>query len=252
MFKLWTEAERRATWDLDLLGRGDSSVDAIVAAVRELCELPSEDAIDFDAASVRAEEIRGPDEYGGVRVRLVARLGGAQIPVQIDVGFGDAVVPPPTVESYPTLLDHPEPRVLAYPREAVVAEKLEAIVSLGVTNSRMKDFYDVQRLAASFDFDGAALVRAIRATFARRRTPVPAGEPAALERGFLSAPERERQWQAFLRRSRLEGPANGRALADDLRRFLLPLIDAARDSDRYDARWPAGGPWQTRDGASDR
>jgi hypothetical protein len=154
------------------------------------------------------------------------------------------------VQSYPTLLGHPEPRVLVYPPETVVAEKLEAIVSLGVTNSRMKDFYDVQRLAVSFDFDGSVLVRSVRATFSRRRTPMPAYVPAALDRDFLAAPERERQWRAFLRRSRLEGPATGEALADDLRRFLLPVIEAARESDRYDAHWRAGGPWKGRDDSS--
>jgi len=246
LFKLWTNAERRATWDLDLLGRGSSDVEDVVGAVRELCTIPSDDGIEFDGASVRGEEIGSPDEYGGVRVRLVAHLAAAEIPVQIDVGFGDAVEPPPQVEAYPTLLDHPEPRVLVYPREAVVAEKLEALVSLGVTNSRMKDFYDVHRLAASFDFDGSALVSAIRATFVRRKTPIPVEEPVALSHDFLSAPERERQWLAFLRRSRLDGPAGHGALADELRRFLLPLIEGARGSGRHDAYWPAGGPWQNR------
>ena len=133
-----------------------------------------------------------------------------------------------------------------YPREAVVAEKLEAIVSIGVATSRMKDFYDVHRLAASFEFDGETLLRAIRATFARRGTALPTEEPAALTREFLAAPERARQWSAFLRRGRLEGPAEGQALADELRRFLLPLIVAARSSGGYRARWPAGGPWEER------
>lgn len=150
LFKLWGAGDQRATWDLDLLGRGAQTV----------------------------------------RVRLVARLAGAEIPVQVDVGFGDAVEPPPRIEPYPTLLDHPEPRVLVYPREAVVAEKVEAIVSLGVTSSRMKDFYDVHRLAASFEFKGPSLVRAVRATFERRRTPLPADEPVALTRKFLGAPQR--------------------------------------------------------------
>lgn len=244
LFRLWAAGERRATWDLDLLGRGSSGVDDVTAVVRGLCEVAADDAIEFDAASVRGEEIRSPEEYGGKRVRLVARLAGAEIPVQLDVGFGDTVEPAPRIESYPTLLDHPAPRVLVYPRETFVAEKFEAIVSLGVTTSRMKDFYDVHHLAASFDFDGEMLLRAIRATFARRGTPLPDGEPVALTRSFLSAPERVRQWSAFLRRSRLEAPAGGAALSDELRRFLLPLIEAARGSGTFPARWPAGGPWE--------
>lgn len=244
LFRLWAVGERRATWDLDLLGRSSSGVDDVIAVVREICEVAADDAIEFDAASVRGEEIRSPDEYGGVRVRLVARLAGAEIPVQIDVGFGDAVEPAPQIEPYPTLLGHPAPRVLVYSRETVVAEKLEAIVSLGVTTSCMKDFYDVHHLAASFEFDGEMLLRAIRATFARRGTPLPDEEPVALTRSFLSAPERVRQWSAFLRRSRLEAPAGGAALSDELRRFLLPLIEAARGSGTFLARWPSGGPWE--------
>jgi len=246
LFKLWAAGERRATWDLDLLGRGSSAVDDVVAVVREICAVAVDDAIEFDAGSVRGEEIRNPDEYGGVRVRFVARLAGAEIPVQIDVGFGDAVEPAPRIEPYPTLLGHPAPRVLVYPRETVVAEKLEAIVSLGVTTSRMKDFYDVHHLAASFQFDGEVLARSVRATFARRGTLLPDAEPVALSRAFLSAPERMRQWSAFLKRSRLEAPAGGAALSDELRRFLLPLIEAARGSGVFTARWPAGGPWEER------
>jgi hypothetical protein len=128
----------------------------------------------------------------------------------------------------------------------VVAEKVEAIVSLGVTTSRMKDFYDVHRLATSFEFKGPSLVRAVRATFGRRRTPLPADEPVALTREFFAAREHERQWSAFLRRSRLDDPAGGQELADQLRRFLLPIIEAARGTDEYDAHWSPGGPWKQR------
>lgn len=156
LFKLWSGDQRRATWDLDLLGRGASDVAEIVAIVRDLCEIRADDAIEFEAKSITGEEIRVPDEYAGVRVRLEARLAGARIPVQVDVGFGDAVVPAPTRQAYPTLLDHAPPYVLVYPREAVVAEKLEAMISLGVTNSRMKDFYDVHWLAGSSEFEAGS------------------------------------------------------------------------------------------------
>ena len=140
LFKLWSDVRHRATWDLDLLGGGANGVADVVAVLRDLCAIRDEDAILFDAASLAGEEIRAADEYAGARVRLEARLGGARIPVQVDVGFGDAVEPAPTRQTYPTLLGHSPPRILAYPREAVVAEKVEAMLSLGVTNSRMKDF----------------------------------------------------------------------------------------------------------------
>jgi len=154
LFKLWPEGLHRATWDLDLHGRGSSAVADVVAVVRSLCAIDGGDGIVFDPASAAADAIRADQEYDGVRVRLEAHLAEARIPVQVDVGFGDAITPAPTRTSYPTLLDHPQPNVLAYPREAVVAEKLEAMASLGVTNSRMKDFYDVHVLASRFAFEG--------------------------------------------------------------------------------------------------
>ena len=243
LYKLWSAARGRATWDLDLLGRGSSTVAGVTEAVREVCAVKADDGLVFDPGSIAGEEIRAADEYEGVRVRLVARLAEARIPVQVDVGFGDAVVPAPRLESYPTLLGHAPPRVLAYPREAVVAEKLEAMLSLGVTNSRMKDFYDVYRLAELFDFDGSPLVRAVRATFERRKTPLPEDEPLVLEAGFLSAPERETQWRAFLRRGRLDGPPDTARLAELLRRFLGPVLSAASRGEAFERQWVAGGPW---------
>ncbi len=244
LFKLWPEVARRATWDLDLLGRGAETVEDVVAVVREVCGIQIGDGIEFDVASVAGEEIRASEEYAGVRVRLEARLAEARIPVQVDVGFGDAVKPAPARMYYPTLLEHPAPHILAYPREAVVAEKLEVMVSLGVINSRIKDFYDIHLLASSFTFEGSTLVRAVRATFERRATPFPAGEPVALTREFLTAPERRAQWRAFLRRGRLTAPPDAGDLADALRRFVRPVLTAAAKGEAFEARWSPGGPWR--------
>jgi len=244
LFKLWSPEDRRATWDLDLLGRGASGVPDIVEVIRELCGIGGPDGIVFDPETVGGEEIRVPNQYAGVRVRLEAHLALARIPVQVDVGFGDAVVPPPTQEQYPVLLDHPPPRILVYPREAVVAEKLESIVSLGITNTRMKDLFDVHRLSAKFSFEGASLSRAIRATFERRGTPLPDAEPLILTREFLTATERQTQWRAFLRRSRLEAPHDAGVLVDDLRAFLLPVIEASAARHAPEAFWAPGGPWR--------
>lgn len=244
LFKLWSDGRHRATWDLDLLGRGASTVADVVAVIRDLCSIGVDDGIAFDADSIAAEEIRAGDEYAGVRVRLAAGLAGARIPVQVDVGFGHAIVPPPIRESYPTLLDHAPPRILVYPREAVVAEKLEAMVTLGVTNSRMKDFYDVHLLASAFSFDGSSLAQAIRATFERRRAPLSAAEPLVLTREFLGAPERQQQWRAFLRRGRLEAPPDAAQLAEALQQFLGPVLAAIARGETFSASWPSGGPWQ--------
>lgn len=198
----------------------------------------------FDGASLVAEPIRAANEHAGVRVRLGARLAEARIPVQIDVGFGDTIIPAPVRASYPTLLDHSAPNILVYPRETVVAEKLEAMVSLGVTNSRMKDFYDVHVLASRFAFEGPMLARAVRVTFERRKTPFPDGEPLVLTREFLAAPERQTQWRAFLRKGRLQAPPDAGDLADALRLFLAPVLEAAARGEDFVASWLPGGPWR--------
>lgn len=244
LFKLWPEVLHRATWDLDLLGRGPNTIADVVAVVRALCGIEVYDGIVYDASSVGGEEIRASDEYAGVRVRLEARLAEARIPVQVDVGFGDAVIPAPVREHYPALLDHLPPHILVYPREAVVAEKLDAMVSLGVTNSRMKDFYDVYVLASYFAFEGPTLAQAIRATFERRGTPFFEAEPLVLTRDFLAAPERQTQWRAFLRRGRLIAPPDAGDLADALQLFLGPILRAAANGEGFSPHWPPGGPWR--------
>jgi len=243
LFKLWPQESCRASWDLDLLGRGANSIAEVVAVFKELCGLAVPDGITFDPASVKGEDIKSEDEYNGVRVRLEARLAEARIPVQVDVGFGDTAVPGPRWETYPTLLDHPPPRVLAYCRETVVAEKLDAMLTLGVINSRMKDFYDIYVLASKFAFRGQALAESIRATIERRRTPIPNDIPIALAPGFLAAPERRKQWQAFLRRGRLKAPPDTAVLGEMLRSFLWPVLVSLGKGQAFDRSWQPGGPW---------
>lgn len=246
LFKLWTDDRHRATWDLDLHGRGSNDSQALVDVVRDICSVPIEDGLTFDLPSISVEEIHDADEYTGARLRFQARLAEARIPVQVDVAFGDVISPAPKRVSYPVLLDHTPPSVLAYPREAVVAEKLEAMVSLGVTNSRMKDFYDIYKLAAAFDFEGRPLVNSVRSTFERRKTPIPEDRPLVLTPEFLAAHERQTQWRAFLRRGRLEGPLDAGMLVEDLWTFVGPVIVAAAHGDVLAARWVAGGPWRWR------
>jgi Nucleotidyl transferase AbiEii toxin, Type IV TA system len=245
LFCLWSDEPHRATWDLDLLGKGGGTVPEIETAMRDICATPvDDDGISFDPASVAGEPIRADQEYHGVRIRLTAHLGQARVPVQIDVGFGDAVTPPPKVAAYPTALDQAPPRVLAYSRETVVAEKLEALVAHGPRNSRMKDFYDLHSLALRFDFAGPVLAAAMAATFARRKTPIPDGVPFGLSDEFEALPERAAQWRAFVRRGRLRDGATLRDLLSALRGFLVPVLDAVRARAGFDRAWPAGGPWR--------
>ncbi len=243
LFRIWSEERGRATWDLDLLGRGGSGVEEMAAVLREICIIQVGDGIEFLPDSVNSEEIRIPDEYGGVRVRLEARIAAARIPVQIDIGFGDSVVPPASWVHFPVLLDLPIPSILAYPKETVVAEKFEAMVSKGVTNTRMKDFYDIHRLALTAEFQGELLTQAIRATFARRGNPLPVEVPVALQIGFLAAPERKAAWKAFLRRGRLETSLDTETIMTTIRTFLLPILKDAMEVVPLPRRWQPGGPW---------
>jgi hypothetical protein len=203
LFVVWDGTPHRPTRDVDFLGSGESTPDAVADAFRAACAVDAEpDGLTFDPLAVRAEPIRDRQEYGGVRVTLAALLGTARIPLQVDVGFGDAVTPAPAWATFPPLLpDLPAPRVRAYPAETVVAEKLQAAVALGIANTRLKDFYDLWLLAGTREFDGEVLARAIGATFLRRGTPLPATPPTALRSEFTRDPEKQQQWRAFLSRT---------------------------------------------------
>lgn len=245
LFTLWLDIPHRATWDLDLLARAGGSVDDVVGALQDIVRVPVEDdGLVFDAASLEGALIREGTEHGGVRFRLEARLANARIPVQVDVGVGDAPYPAPVEMPFPTMLAMPAPRLYAYARETVVAEKLDAMIVLGSGNSRLKDFYDVDFLARSCAFDGAVLAEAVRRTLAARGTPVPAIVPIALTPGFGEDPARAQQWRGFLRRAPLAPEAG--SLADAVGRirvFLEPLLAAVSLGWPWERRWPPGGPW---------
>ena len=245
LFSLWSGESHRPTRDLDLLGFGDSRVSRMESVFRDVCQVPCEDGLSFDPTSVRGEEIRGTDEYDGVRIRLDIRLAVARVPLQVDVGFGDAVVPAPEPVDYPALLEFPAPRLRAYPREVVVAEKFQALVSLGIANTRMKDFYDLWMLARRFDFDGERLSKAIAATFERRRTPIPEEAPLALTPAFHDDTAKQTQWRAFLRKGAVVAEADLGTVVEFVRTFLMPPASAARVGKPLSGNWSAGGPWST-------
>ena len=185
LFTIWTGELHRPTRDLDLLGFGESSPEGLSEIFRSFCALDvPDDGLVFSAATVAVEPIREEQEYGGQRVTLEARLGQARIDLQVDVGFGDAITPKAEAVEYPTLLGMNRPHLRAYPRGTVVAEKLEALVKLGMVNSRMKDFFDLAILARSFSFVGAVLRDAIAATFQRRETVIPTELPITLTDSF--------------------------------------------------------------------
>lgn len=246
LFSAWSDQPFRPTRDLDFLGQGDGTVPVIEKAVKEICSTSVEDdGLEFLGNTIEGEEIREDQEYRGVRLRFEARLAGARIPMQIDVGFGDAVTPAPEIIDYPVLLDLPAPRIRAYPREVVVAEKYQAMVVLGIANSRMKDFFDLWMLASVFDFEGSRVSRAIKATFERRRTLLPSGPPLALTEDFYDNAAKQVQWSAFLRKGRLTiDERDFRKIVLLLRSFLMPPTIALVEKRAFGAEWPAGGPWR--------
>lgn len=246
LLRLWSEQPYRATRDLDLLRHGDGSFEAIRSDIRTICAVPVEpDAVVFDADAIRIEAIRAEHEYAGTRATLSARCGSARLSMQIDMGLGDSVWPAPRWCVYPALLNFPPPRVLAYPREAVIAEKCEAMVVLGDRNSRIKDFFDLHHLASRFEFDRATLVEAIRRVLARRQTPIPEVDPVGLTSAYWDNPSRPVQVRAFARRAGLAIPAApGDEFVRLLGAFLLPILDDLRRNERREGTWGPGGPWR--------
>ena len=219
----WFDEPHRATRDLDLLGFGDPSDDALLEAFREVMAISVDDGIAFDAAGLQIQPIREAMKYGGSRLRTTAALAGARIPVVVDVGFGDAVEPGVEEIELPVLLDMPSPRLRAYPQETVIAEKLHAMVMLGLANSRMKDYYDVWMLVRTFEIDPARLRRAIEATFARRGTPLPAALPEGLTDAFAQDDAKQRQWTAFVRNLSSSAPTL-RDIVTELRAVVMALL----------------------------
>jgi predicted nucleotidyltransferase component of viral defense system len=230
LFDLWFDVMHRPTRDADFLGFGPMEAELLADTVREICAVPANDGMSFDATSVVVEEIREEARYGGLRVRLVGRLGNARTTVQLDVGYGDAVTPGAEDVDYPTLLeDQPAPRLRVYPRASVVAEKLEAIVSLGMANTRLKDYFDLRALAHEGVLDSQQLTEAIVATFARRGTAVPEEMPLGLTDEFAHDSVKRAQWKAFLGKNRLDAPALDEVVADVRNLVAIPLARARED-----------------------
>lgn len=246
LFTLWQGAPHRPTKDVDLHGRGRFDLAGVTAVFASLCavEFPP-DAIVFDASTIEARRLGTEDGYQVIRVTLLGRIGRARIPTRVDIGFGDAITPSPLHAELPSVLPLPRARLLAYPREAVVAEKLHAIVRLGMATTRLKDYFDLDHLATHFEFDGPLLARAIRNTFERRRTAaLSTAEPIGLSDTFAHDPSRIAAWNAFRRRIGV-APAPLQPIVARVRSFVLPpLYAAATEPGDMEQFWARGGPWE--------
>ncbi|MGH7254783.1 MAG: nucleotidyl transferase AbiEii/AbiGii toxin family protein [Nitrospirales bacterium] len=245
MLRVWDFPLARPTLDVDLMGRETVTEERLPTVLREIFaqEVP-EDGVRFDADSIRTQTIRVDANYQGIRARFIAHIGNMKLPMQVDVGFGDAIVPGPVHIKFPVLLDFPQPEILAYPPEMAVSEKFHAMVVLDTANSRTKDFYDIWTLARGRDFDGRILSRAIVATFNRRRTPLPTGVPVGLTSSFARDPMKQTQWNAFIRKGHLD--TDGKTFEEiiaQIREFLVPPTLAVASGERFVQHWPPGGLW---------
>ncbi|MBD3393425.1 MAG: nucleotidyl transferase AbiEii/AbiGii toxin family protein [Chitinivibrionales bacterium] len=247
LFLVWKGHSFRVTKDADFLAFGFLNEDSLASIFKEIVSIPGceDDGLGFEPDSIRAAPIREEQEYGGIRVTLTALLHNARIPLQIDVGFGDAVTPAPEIVTYPSALGYPAAHLRAYTRYTVVAEKLEAMVQLGIADSRMKDFYDIWLMSRLFDFHLVTLCSAIQDTFKRRKTDLPKTAPMALTEEFWGDAQKRTQWNAFLRKSKPEGAESDfekivTAIAD----FLLPALQAIQAEEMLNRHWESGGPWR--------
>ena len=245
LFKLWSDQLHRPTRDLDLLGHGEPSLERIAKIFAELCELGvDDDGLVFDPESIGVEQIKEDDEYQGIRAKLTAYLENARVSLQVDIGFGDAINPPPQEIDYPTLLDQAAPRIKSYPKETVIAEKFQAMVMLGMVNSRMKDFFDLWTLATQFEFEGKPIAEAIQATFERRQTDLPTSAPLALTAEFAEDNGKTKQWSAFLLRGNLQQEnLTLLKVAELLNNFLMPPTRAITRKKEFKKSWKPLGPW---------
>ncbi|MFN4281589.1 MAG: nucleotidyl transferase AbiEii/AbiGii toxin family protein [Alphaproteobacteria bacterium] len=249
LFITWPEGAQRPTGDLDVLAYGPPEVASMSTFIKNICSIPgleSEDGLMFALDKIVVEAVREDAGYQGLRVEVPMTLGTTRINLQIDVGFGDAVYPPPKRISFPCLLpaDMPAPQVLAYPPETVIAEKFEAMVRFGEADSRLKDFNDIWAIMKTFNFEMATLVEAVLGTFNRRGTVLPNSVPFALTAEFGQLPEKRRMWNAFLGRN---PPAMPPPPLDDLltelRGFFGPMLAAAARSDNARGQWDPIRGW---------
>lgn len=224
----WFDDPLRPTKDLDFLAIGNDDQEEMVRIFKEVCTVPCDDGVVFDVGSIKVDRIREENEYGGLRITGSAKVDTAQLPIAIDIAFGDSVEPGFQEIDVPVLLpDFPAPHLRAYVRETVIAEKFQAMVMLGRANSRMKDFYDICVLSRHFDFKDDRLPRAIAATFARRKTEIPAELPDALTAAFAEDPAKIQQWNAFVADVAFQ-PGTLADVVRDLAAFLMPHAAKAR------------------------
>ncbi|MFH1309899.1 MAG: nucleotidyl transferase AbiEii/AbiGii toxin family protein [Candidatus Omnitrophota bacterium] len=246
LFTAWHIFERRTTLDIDFLARFDNQVTNIETIMKDICDIPVDpDGLMFDTKTVQGRKIKENADYEGVRVKFTGFLDRSRIPMQIDVGFGDIVYPDIKVIDYPVILDFPKPHLKAYPAESVISEKFEAMIKLGLLNSRMKDFYDIWLMMRQFNFSGLNLAEALKITFKHRKTGLPTGEPLFAEEIYDEKSDRQTLWKAFLSKGDIErAPDKLAVIAKEIEDFLAEPLNGLAKGNAFNKMWKAPGPWK--------
>ena len=246
LFTAWQVPDRRTTLDIDFLAQYDNQVAGIETVMKEICDISVEpDGLVFDVNTIKGRKIKEDADYEGVRVKLIGFLERSQIPMQIDVGFGDVLYPKPKEIDYPVILDLPKPHLKGYAVETVVSEKFEAMVQLGDLNSRMKDFYDIWLLKRIFDFDGASLTESLKRTFAHRKTAFPQGKALFVEEIYDEKSDRQMLWKTFLKKGNIKNaPEKLSVIAKDIEGFLSKPLEAINKGQDFKSEWKAPGTWE--------
>jgi predicted nucleotidyltransferase component of viral defense system len=221
-------ADARSTLDIDLMARFSNSPVAVRSVVEAAIDQDVDpDGLEFLKDSIQISDIARDADYEGRRVRFVGNLGVIVIPMQLDLGFGDSLIPPPSWIATPTLLGYPSILILGYAPETSIAEKTHAIFKLGMLNSRMKDLYDISLLARTVTLDKDALVAAISATFAKRGDPVPT-ESVVFTDAYFKDETKQEQWSAFVRKRQVrDTPEHFSEVAREVIDFLKPFLERA-------------------------
>lgn len=244
LFKVWNGEPHRPTKDLDLLGFGESDIPEIEKEIKAVCEIQCEDGIDLHPQSVTGETIKEDQEYEGIRIYINYTLAKNRGKIQLDIGFGDVITPEPLEREIPTEFDLPVPSLRIYPPETVIAEKFQAMVSLGISNSRMKDFYDILFISRNFELNGDLLKQAIEATFNRRQTSISEEIPLVFSTEFTQDSKRQQAWQAFVNRNKL--PVSEESFSDiieEIKDFLIPVYSAISSNERFEKNWFPSSKW---------
>lgn len=242
LFGLLFGQPNRPTKDLDFLSFGDNEPETLRSSFLAILAVNEDDGVVFDLGTLKAGKIKEDDQYEGVRLTCTATIQNAKIAVQIDVGFGDAIVPQGKTKLL-TMLDLPQPELSVYPQESVISEKFEAMVKLGLPNSRMKDFYDIYGYSRETDFQAEKLCEAIKQTFLRRQTLLPRATPLALTSEFFENSGKKNQWKAFKKRVKAPDYLDLQIVCEQIERFIMPAVLMLASDAKIEGYWSDHSGW---------